>query len=145
VSDATGDAAADLIVTAELENSAGVGHGLIKTGVGTMRINSVSSYNGPTMVNAGTLLVNGSISGSIATLNAGGTLRGDGSTGPVVLAGGTLAPGDVLRTLNTGDLTLGGGTFAIRISNGTTNDKASVTGSVSFTANTALGLELQRL
>ena len=46
-------------------------------------------------VNGGTLSVNGSIaSSSLTTVNAGGTLGGNGTVGNTTINGGTLAPGN---------------------------------------------------
>jgi len=69
---------------------------LIKYGIGTLTIAGTASYTGPTTVNAGLLDVNGSIaSSSLVTVNAGGTLGGNGTVGPTsILARGTLSPGN---------------------------------------------------
>ena len=63
-------------------------------GTGTTVLSGTNSYIGPTTINAGTLLVNGSIT-SAATVNSGGTLGGIGTIGNnvTVNSGGTLAPG----------------------------------------------------
>ena len=60
-------------------------------------------------MNAGTLLVNGTIPGPV-TVNAGGTLGGTGTvSGSVTVnAGGTLAPGLSPGITNTGNLVLAG-------------------------------------
>ncbi len=146
VADATGDSFADLTVSVLLQNnrnaanSAAVATGIIKSGVGTMTLSATNTYTGPTSVNAGTLLVSGSISGSTTTVNIGGTLGGSGgSVGALVLNGGTLAPGASPGVLNSGSATLSSGTFAIEI-NGTTlgsqYDQLSVTGTVNLSGAT---------
>jgi autotransporter-associated beta strand protein len=67
---------------------------LTKSTSGTVTLSGANSYTGPTVINAGTLQVDGSLSASAVTVNAG-TLAGVGTiTGPVTLTGGTLAPGD---------------------------------------------------
>ena len=145
VADATGDSVSDLNVTVPLQNNRNAGFaevatGIIKDGAGTMTLAGVNTFTGPTSVNAGTLLVSGSISGSTTTVNIGGTLGGSGgSVGALVLNGGTLAPGASPGVLNSGSATLSSGTFAIEI-NGTTlgsqYDQLSVTGTVNLSGAT---------
>jgi uncharacterized protein with beta-barrel porin domain len=63
-------------------------------------LSGASLYTGATNVNAGTLSVNGSIaSSSLTTVNAGGTLGGNGIVGNTTINGGTLAPGNSIGTL----------------------------------------------
>jgi autotransporter-associated beta strand protein len=84
---------------------------LEKTGGGTLTLSAVNSYIGTTAVNAGTLLVTGSISGSVTTVNGTGILGGTGALGAVTIANnGTLAPGIGIGigTLTAGDVTLSG-------------------------------------
>jgi autotransporter-associated beta strand protein len=133
---ADGAAAVDLNVTGVLNGPGG----LTKIGSGLMALTGANTYAGATAVNAGTFLLNGSITGA-ATINAGGTLAGSGTAGTLAVAGGTLAPGNGVGTLNSAAVTLGGGIFAMEISNATTSDKLNVTGGVAFTANTALTLD----
>jgi outer membrane autotransporter protein len=70
------------------------------------------TYTGATMVNAGTLSVNGAIT-SATTVNSGAALGGNGSVGNVnVLAGGVLAPGNSIGTLTVnGNLTFAPGSI----------------------------------
>ena len=79
-------------------------------GGGTTTLRASNSYTGATLVVDGTLLVDGSITGLTAvvgsgTLARGGTLGGNGKVGEIWVVG-TLAPGDSLGTLTTGDATL---------------------------------------
>ena len=50
---------------------------LIKTGSGTLTLSGINSYTGPTIVNAGALIVDGSIApSSLTTVQAGALLGG---------------------------------------------------------------------
>lgn len=113
VADVTSNPAADLTVGAPLINGAngagGIIGGLIKTGPGTMVLDAANMYTGPTAVDAGTLLVNGSVTSNV-TVSGAATLGGRGTVGSLnVLAGGHVAPGTSPGTLSTGDLDLAAG------------------------------------
>jgi uncharacterized protein with beta-barrel porin domain len=58
-----------------------------------------STYAGATNVNGGILSVNGSLANSTVTVNAGGTLGGNGTVGNTTINGGTLAPGNSIGLL----------------------------------------------
>lgn len=88
----------------------GVGK-VLKTNTGTLTLtgNSGATFTGPVSVDGGKLVVNGNLTGSIVTVNTGGTLGGIGTIGPVdIKAGGSVAPGVSVGTLTTGELTLEG-------------------------------------
>jgi autotransporter-associated beta strand protein len=73
---------------------------LVKSGPGTVTLNGVNSYTHSTRVNGGILSVNGSIaSSSLTTVNAGGTLGGNGIVGNTRINGGTLSPGNSIGLL----------------------------------------------
>src|SRR5262249_29833824 len=83
---------------------------ITKNGPGTLVLGAINTYGKPTLVNAGTLLVDGVI-GTNSTTVAGGTLGGTGLiTGPVIVqSAGTLAPGTSIGTLSISNtLSLGG-------------------------------------
>jgi autotransporter-associated beta strand protein len=77
---------------------------IVKNGTGTWILSGAETYVGATMVNAGTLLFDGTTpaGGGDFTVNSGGTLGGTGVIGGttsntprvIVNAGGNLAPGD---------------------------------------------------
>lgn len=64
------------------------------------------SFNGVTLVNGGTLSLNGSQPFSPVTVNAGATLMGNGVAGVVSVAGGTASPGNSTGLLKTARLLL---------------------------------------
>jgi autotransporter-associated beta strand protein len=67
--------------------------GLTKAGPGILALAATEAYAGTTVINAGTLWVNGSLTSSAITVNAGATLGGAGTVGTVTVAGGVLSPG----------------------------------------------------
>lgn len=97
---------------------------------------SLTGANAATMpwtVNAGTLIVNGNLASSTMTVNAGGTLGGDGIVGDTSISGGTLAPGN-----STGLLTVQGSlaftaasSYMVEVS-ATNADRTNVTGTATL-------------
>ncbi len=83
----------DLLVTGKIVEANGA-CSLVKEGAGTLALNGTASYTGPTLVNSGTLLVNGSLgSGSAVTVDLNGTLGGTGTVNGAATINGTLSPG----------------------------------------------------
>jgi alpha-L-fucosidase 2 len=106
-------AGVDLLVASVIN-----GGSVVKNGAGTMQLTGNSTYSGPTAVNAGTLLVSGSIGAGAVTVAPNATLGGTGYiAGPVTLNGGA-----TLRVVNAaaaiGTLTLGGN---LTLNSGATN------------------------
>ncbi len=114
----------DLLVSADISGNGG----LTKTGTGTMEMSGTNTYSGTTTINAGNLLVNGSVAGVVNV--AGGSLTGNGSVGLLVAASGTIAPGNTALPSTLGTLTAQAvtltvnSTFALEISTtALTNDR----------------------
>jgi autotransporter-associated beta strand protein len=66
---------------------------LVKTGTGTLSLTGSNSYTGPTIINQGNLVVNGSLANPVS-VNSGGSLGGTGYLSNVsVSPSGQVAPG----------------------------------------------------
>ncbi len=77
----------------------GVGGSLDKIGAGTFTLSGNNTYTGPTTINGGTLVINGSIVSPI-TVSNGGILGGNATLGPTTIAaGGTIAPGNSIGAI----------------------------------------------
>jgi len=144
-----------------------------KTGAGIQALSGGSTYSGLTTINAGTLIVDGSItSGSVVnggllnvngtagavTVNIGGSLGGSGNVGALTLQSGAfLNPGNSPGTLNaTSASLLAGSTYNWEINNaavspgaaGTNWDLLNVTNELNLstlTTSNKLNLVLQSL
>lgn len=117
--------------------------GLTKDGLGTLTLTGANSYAGVTLVNAGTLLVNGDQSAATGpmTVFAGATLGGTGTIGGHVDVqdGAILAPGESAGTLTiNGNLTLAGGSILnyelgqADVAGGALNDLVNVGGDLTL-------------
>ncbi|CAN7585083.1 autotransporter domain-containing protein [Bosea sp. LjRoot237] len=113
--------------------------GLTKTGTGTFTLTGTSSYSGATTVNAGKLVVNGSVANSVTTVNGGAELGGTGTVGGIVAnAGGTVAPGNSIGTLNvSGNVAFASGsTYRIEINPAGQGDKILASGLATISGGT---------
>ncbi len=96
-------------------NDLGVGQvakGVTKLGTESLTLSGTNTYTGNTTVDAGSLLVDGSLAaGSTVNVNNGGTLGGVGTIGGTVNvnSGATLAPGNSPGVLTLGSLVLNSG------------------------------------
>jgi len=74
----------------KVENSADTG--VIKNGAGTMKLTGPNTYTGPTIINSGRYLVDGSLSPfTVVTVNSTATLGGTGIVGGVTFNAGSFA------------------------------------------------------
>ena len=127
-------ARSDALVVANSITGSGT---LDQVGAGTLTLTGNSSYTGMTNVIAGTLLIDGSITGDVKVF-ADAVLGGTGSSGGVtVLSSGTLNPGNTTPgtfTVN-GDLLLEAGSHLILDLTDSAKDLVTVTGTVTLAAS----------
>ncbi|HXG49418.1 MAG TPA: autotransporter-associated beta strand repeat-containing protein [Methylomirabilota bacterium] len=92
----TFDGAGQIVVVGNLNDARiAIGHGTVrKDGPGTLTFLQHATFGGATIVNGGTLRVDGSLSNSAVTLNAAATLRGTGKVGALTAnSGASVSPG----------------------------------------------------
>jgi autotransporter-associated beta strand protein len=109
-----------------------------KVGTGTLTLGGNNDYNGPTTIQQGVLLVNGSQPFS-AIIVAGGTLGGTGTVGPISGTSGVVGPGASPGVLAAaGNTSLAGLTFAVELNGPATPayDQLRVQGSVALSGGT---------
>jgi uncharacterized protein with beta-barrel porin domain len=107
-----------------------------KTGSSTWTLSGTNTAALPWTINAGTLMVNGTLSNSSMTVNNGGTLAGTGTVGNITVAnGGTFAPGSGApgSTMTvSGSLAFQSGAFYLVQINPSTASFANVTGTATL-------------
>ena len=116
--------------------------GTLNNGVtvsGTTVLTNNGSYFGATTVNAGALIVIGSIANSPVTVNSGAALKGTGTVGSTVVnSGGFLVPGNSPGTMTVaGTLALQSGAFYVVQVNPTTASNTNVNGTASLAGTVA--------
>ncbi|WP_423193958.1 autotransporter outer membrane beta-barrel domain-containing protein [Cupriavidus sp. H18C2] len=108
--------------------------GLAQNGTGTTVLTAASSYTGPTIVNLGTLGIDGSIASPV-TVNAAGTLSGTGTIFGNVTNSGTVTPGGGAGVLTIAGNYIGnGGTVRV---NTVFGGDSSATGRMVVTGDTS--------
>lgn len=113
--------------------------GLTQAGNGMLTLTGTSTYSGATTVDAGTLVVNGSIANSIVDVNDGATLMGAGTIGGLSLnSGATLATGNSIDTLTVdGDVVFEAGSiFEVEVEADGSTDVLAATGTATINGGT---------
>lgn len=104
-----------------------------KTGSSLLTLSGTNTYTGATIINGGSLLVNGSLTNSSILIGAGGTLGGSGGTvsGLVTTAAATsvISPGSSPGTLTIGSLDVTNGA-TMKFELGAVSDTLAVTGNI---------------
>lgn len=143
-----GTNAADNTVAASIGNNGSAATSITKAGAGKWILSGASSYTGATTVSEGTLSLTGSLGNTPTSVNFG-TLMGDGSTTGTVTVGNSigtadavLAPGTSIGGLDTGALTFNSdGVFEVEInSTAGTADVVNVAGNLTINALSAFDL-----
>ncbi|MEY3547839.1 MAG: hypothetical protein RLZZ552_206 [Verrucomicrobiota bacterium] len=114
--------------------------GLWKNGTGTLTLTGVNTYTGNTNVEAGKLVVNGSLSSAVRVLK-NGTLGGNLNISGGLTNLGVLAPGNSPGTVTVNGNYLEAGTLDIEVwglTPGTQHDQVVVTGTATFQAGSTL-------
>ncbi len=112
--------------------------GVVKSGAGSLNLSANSTFSGATTVSAGTLYVNGNLSGtSGAAVASGATLAGTGTINGASVVNGEVAPGNAplaTGTLNVGSVDLAAGsTYTVDATANGVNDLLNASGAL--TAN----------
>jgi len=110
---------------------------LAKTGASVWTLTGTTAFNGATIVDAGGLIVNGTLP-SIVSVN-GGYLGGTGTVGGIVVNnGGAVAAGNSIGTLNvSGNVTFNAGsTFEVEINPAGQSDKIAAGGTATLNGGT---------
>ena len=130
----------DAIVSGSISGSGS----FYKRGAGTLTL--TGSVRATNYVTGGTLCVDGTVDGGVATVASnGGTLSGNGNfrNGVAISASGTLAPGHGIGTMMINDVTFqSNSTLALEIASVTAFDLLKVAGSVSLNSPVNLALSL---
>ena len=119
----------------------GLGGALVKVGGGSLTLSGVNAYTGPTTVDGGTLVVNGTLVSDVA-VNAGASLMGTGQLASVTInSGGTHAPGNSIGTQTVTGSYSNSGTLVIEVNAAGQSDRVIVNGGVDITGATLRILE----
>jgi len=136
----------DFIFKGSLFNTAAALRGLTKSGTGVVTLQAVNTYNGETIVQDGTLIVNGSLQSPLTTVNNGALLGGSGSLQGVLLNRGTISAGNSAGLLSMNSLNASNGNFVFELgaptSRGITYDAINVASLLTLGAGTDFTFEV---
>lgn len=79
--------------------------GLLKSGIGTLGLIGANTYLGDTVIQEGTLNLNGSVTSDVH-VDSGGTLSGNGTVNGTIFNSGTISPGNSISVIFATDLNL---------------------------------------
>lgn len=117
---------------------------LDKTGASIWTLTGSGDFSGPTSINQGALIVNGSLANSAVTVASGGRLGGAGTVGATTLAaGGRITPGNSIGTLtvNGAYVQNAGAVYEVEIDPRTvTSDRIDVKGMATLANGAALSV-----
>jgi outer membrane autotransporter protein len=106
---------------------------LLKTGTGTLTLDTACTFAGDTTVEEGKLVINNAYASDVDI--TGGTLGGSGTlAGALSLTSGSLAPGNSIGTITVADFTMNGGTLKVEIDDAGNADKVVATNSTTLTS-----------
>lgn len=121
--------------------------GITKTGIGTLTLGAANTYTGATVVQQGTLIVNGNTGSGMTTVFAGATLGGSG-----VISGGLNVLGQVAPGNSTGKLTvealanfLSGSSLTMELDDENNYDQFVVNGELNIGDNVTLNILVSSL
>ncbi|MEI8124263.1 MAG: autotransporter domain-containing protein [Parachlamydiaceae bacterium] len=101
---------------------------LVKSGPGVQTLSGSNTFTGLTSVDAGTLILTGSLAGDLS-VNVGGLLKGTGNVAGNVVNVGKIAPGQSIGTIYfLSDFTNNNGEYDVEVNGAGESDLISVTG-----------------
>lgn len=114
------------------------GSSLIKTGAGTQKLSGPNTFTGTTTLNQGTLILTGSLAGSL-NIAANGILKGSGYVAGDVVSVGTISPGESIGTLHfLSNFANGGGNYDVEVNGAGDSDLILVTGNADITGGVVI-------
>lgn len=109
---------------------------LTKFGAGTLTLSGANAYTGLTSVDAGTLVVDGSLASDVQN-SVNGTLMGNGNIGGTVTNDGIVAPGNSIGTLTVGDYVSNtGSSYEAEVDAAGNSDLIAATGTATLNGGT---------